>query len=470
MADITKYMDKTPLYVPFVTGYKRTKTANGIKEQPNAIMKRYYSSIDAELYFGNEYVEDVCDIQWSLNQQNLPIFGFNSYTADEIHVGSRLISGTFSIRFTSPNYLFRILETAAKQNAFYGQSSYVIPTHDRILGEVSGALDDSVRGTVAGTNTKELWPQTFDIDIVYGKPARGLTEVHVVLEGVRIINLVSGASSSNPTPLTETYQFVAKDMKTLDGSAPSKQDPMNSFQDKLTTKNNQSNSKNSPLFNPTQQNQNKKDSPGSNKQGESTSDASDLSYDDIPSYNGSPSVVINNNKPNFSGVDASKSFENYSDLDFLGRCGVAFANVGKETMPTEPRGEIGMVKPSGWHTARYDDLIEGKYLYNRCHLIAFMLAGENANRKNLITGTRSLNVDGMLPYESQVKDYIDKTGNHVLYRVTPVFSGSELVARGVQMEAQSVEDNGEGLQFNVFCYNVQPGVKIDYATGNSERS
>ena len=467
MADITKYMDKTPLYVPFVTGYKRTKTANGIKEQPNAIMKRYYSSIDAELYFGNEYVEDVCDIQWSLNQQNLPIFGFNSYTADEIHVGSRLISGTFSIRFTSPNYLFKLLEIAAKQNAFYNQSSYIIPTHDRVLGEVTGALDDSVRGVVAGTNTKELWPETFDIDIVYGKPARGLDEVHVVLEGVRIINLVSGASSSNPTPLTETYQFVAKDMKTLDGNAPEKQPPSSAPRSDLPSKASkkvQNSNDNSSLFNPAQSKRS-----SSKKTDKQESDASDFSSGDIPPYSGSPSVILNGNKPNFSGVDSSKPFENYSDLDFLGRCGVAFANVGKETMPTEPRGEIGMVKPSGWHTARYDDLIEGKYLYNRCHLIAFMLAGENANKKNLITGTRSLNVDGMLPYESQVKDYIDKTGNHVLYRVTPVFSGSELVARGVQIEAQSVEDNGAGLQFNVFCYNVQPGVKIDYATGNSER-
>lgn len=216
MANATNYMDKTPLYVPFVTGYKRTKTAKGLKETPQALLKRYYSSIDAELYFGNEYVEDVSDIQWSLEQQSLPIFGFNSYTADEIHVGSRLISGTFSIRFTSPNYLFKLLEEASKQNAIYNMNSYIVPTHDRVLGEVSGAIDNTMKGEVAGTNREELWPQTFDIDIVYGKPARGLNEVHVVLEGVRILGVVSGASSSNPTPLTETYQFVAKDIKTLD--------------------------------------------------------------------------------------------------------------------------------------------------------------------------------------------------------------------------------------------------------------
>lgn len=209
-------MDKTPLYTPFVTGYKRTKTADGIKEAPYAIMKRYYSSIDAELYFNNEYVEDVSDIAYTVEQQSLPIYGFNSYTADEIHIGSRLISGTFSIRFTSPNYLFKLLEIAAAQNAFYRQSEYVIPNHDRILGEVHAALDKTVKGEVAGNNFKELWPQTFDIDIVYGKPARGLREVHVVLEGVRIISAATGASVSNPTPLTETYQFVAKDIKTID--------------------------------------------------------------------------------------------------------------------------------------------------------------------------------------------------------------------------------------------------------------
>lgn len=200
------------------------------------------------------------------------------------------------------------------------------------------------------------------------------------------------------------------------------------------------------------------------------SDVSDnLSVSDRPQYNGTPYVILNNNRPSFENVDSSKSFEDYSELDSLGRCGVAFANVGKEIMPTEKRGEIGMIKPTGWHTARYDDLIEDKYLYNRCHLIAFMLAGENANPKNLITGTRYLNVEGMLPFEDKVKSYVVKTGNHVLYRVTPVFVGDELVARGVQLEAQSVEDMGKGLQFNVYCYNVQPGIEIDYATGKSKR-
>ena len=144
--------------------------------------------------------------------------------------------------------------------------------------------------------------------------------------------------------------------------------------------------------------------------------------------------------------------------------------IGTELMPTEARGEIGMVKPTGWHTVRYDDLVDGKYLYNRCHLIGYQLTGENANEMNLITGTRYLNVDGMLPFENQVADYVEETGNHVLYRVTPHFTGLELVARGVQIEARSVEDNGEGVCFNVYCYNVQPGVEIDYLTGESRRA
>ena len=154
-------------------------------------------------------------------------------------------------------------------------------------------------------------------------------------------------------------------------------------------------------------------------------------------------------------------------FDLLGRCGPAEACVGQELMPTEERGAIGMVKPSGWHTVRYDGVVDGKYLYNRCHLIGYQLTGENANERNLITGTRYLNVEGMLPFENQVADYVEETGNHVLYRSTPVFKGLELVARGVQIEAWSVEDGGAGVCFNVYCYNVQPGVEIDYATGES---
>lgn len=191
--------------------------------------------------------------------------------------------------------------------------------------------------------------------------------------------------------------------------------------------------------------------------------------DDMASlvYQGEPYVVINDNNPDFTETDmTTASFESYGELDGLGRCTTAYANIGKDLMPTEKRGSIGEVKPTGWQTAKYDN-VDGKYLYNRCHLIGYQLTGENANAKNLITGTRYLNVDGMLPFENMVADYIKETNNHVLYRVTPVFSGDNLVASGVQMEAKSVEDNGDGILFNVYCFNAQPGIAIDYATGNS---
>ena len=187
----------------------------------------------------------------------------------------------------------------------------------------------------------------------------------------------------------------------------------------------------------------------------------------IPEFSNVPYVVINENEPNFNEKDyTTNPFENYSDLDNFGRCGVAYANICQEIMPTEERGEIGMIKPSGWHTVKYD-FINGKYLYNRCHLIGFQLAGENANEKNLITGTRYLNVEGMLPFEDKVAEYVKKTNNHVLYRVTPIFQGENLIANGVQMEAYSVEDNGSGIKFNIYVYNNQPGVMIDYKTGES---
>lgn len=192
-----------------------------------------------------------------------------------------------------------------------------------------------------------------------------------------------------------------------------------------------------------------------------------VSIDAIPAYDGKAYVAINNNEPFFTDSDmTTTAFENYSDLDSLGRCGVAYANICKEIMPTEKRGKIGMIKPSGWHTVKYD-VIKDRYLYNRCHLIGYQLAGENANPKNLITGTRYLNVEGMLPFENLVADYVNNTGNHVLYRVTPMFSGSNLVANGVLIEAKSVEDNGGGILFNVYCYNVQPGIGINYENGDS---
>ena len=192
-----------------------------------------------------------------------------------------------------------------------------------------------------------------------------------------------------------------------------------------------------------------------------------ISLDEIPAYSGAAYITLNNNVPYFTDDElTTEPFERYSPLDRFGRCGVAYANICKEIMPTEERGKIGQIQPSGWHTVRYD-FVDGKYLYNRCHLIAHQLAGEDANEKNLITGTRYMNKQGMYDFENKVADYVTYTGNHVLYRVTPIFDSDNLVANGVQIEAQSVEDGGVGLSFNVFCYNVQPGVTIDYATGDS---
>ena len=209
----------------------------------------------------------------------------------------------------------------------------------------------------------------------------------------------------------------------------------------------------------------------SKKAGNSGAAASVSAQTDMASfaYDGKPYVVINDNDPDFTDADmTTTSFESYGELDGLGRCTTAFANIGKDLMPAEKRGSIGEVKPTGWQMAKYDN-VDGKYLYNRCHLIGYQLTGENANAKNLITGTRYLNVDGMLPFENMVADYIKETGNHVLYRVTPVFSGDNLVASGVHMEAESVEDNGDGILFNVYCFNAQPGIAIDYATGDSHQ-
>ncbi len=199
----------------------------------------------------------------------------------------------------------------------------------------------------------------------------------------------------------------------------------------------------------------------------SAQQAPSVALNDIPPYSGQPYVVIADHVPNFTDEEKqSHGFEDYSPLDELGRCGVAFACIDPSTMPDEERGNISSIKPSGWHSVKYDS-ISGGSLYNRCHLIGWQLAGENANKLNLITGTRYLNVDGMLPFENMVADYVKETGNHVLYRVTPIYDGDNLVANGVQMEAYSIEDNGEGIMFHVFCYNVQPGIEIDYATGES---
>lgn len=194
-----------------------------------------------------------------------------------------------------------------------------------------------------------------------------------------------------------------------------------------------------------------------------------ISYD-IPDYTGNMSIVINNNEPMFDEkLKNTNSFESYSRLDSLNRCGVAIANIGIDLMPTEKREIIGMIKPSGWHTIKYD-IINDKYLYNRCHLIGYQLTGENANDKNLITCTRQMNTIGMLEYENMVANYIKDTKNHVLYRATPIFEDNNLIAKGIVLEALSVEDNGKGIKFNVFIYNVQDGIEIDYLTGESRLS
>lgn len=202
---------------------------------------------------------------------------------------------------------------------------------------------------------------------------------------------------------------------------------------------------------------------------QSTSDYVNYDLSNIPDYDGKAYVELNDNVPEFSKSEKtySESFEEYGKLDSLGRCTYAVSCIGKDLMPTEKRGSIGSVKPSGWHISKYD-FVDGKYLYNRCHLIGYQLTAENANERNLITGTRYLNVEGMLPFENDVADYIEITNNHVYYKVTPIFEGNNLVANGVQMQAYSVEDNGQGISFNVYCYNVQPGVAIDYATGDNQ--
>lgn len=209
-----------------------------------------------------------------------------------------------------------------------------------------------------------------------------------------------------------------------------------------------------------------------NEQSEQSAEKTDgfLLIDNIPEYSGNSYVVINDNNPLFSEDDLiTTSFEIYSSLDELGRCGVAYVNVGTDLMPTKERGSIQHIKPSGWISVKYDN-VDGKSLYNRCHLIGYQLSAENANRENLITGTRYMNVEGMLPFENMIADYVKETKNHVLYRVTPIFEEDNLLASGVQMEGYSVEDRGEGICFNVYAYNIQPGIKIDYLAGDSHLS
>lgn len=196
-----------------------------------------------------------------------------------------------------------------------------------------------------------------------------------------------------------------------------------------------------------------------------TSDEFD--FDAIPKFDDEPYVIINDNVPDFDKSDyTTQSYETYGELDELGRCTSCISCIGTDLMPTEKRESIGSIKPTGWHSDKYAN-IDSHYLYNRCHLIGYQLTAENANERNLITGTRYLNVSGMLPFEDEIAEYVKATGNHVLYRVTPLFKGNELVARGVHMEGSSVEDNGKSISFNIYCYNNQPGIKIDYKTGES---
>ena len=199
-----------------------------------------------------------------------------------------------------------------------------------------------------------------------------------------------------------------------------------------------------------------------------TKEVVSYNIDEIPNYSGEPYVILNDNEPEFSESEITiDAFEKYSKLDYLDRCGVAFANVSVDTMSREERGSIGMIKPSGWHTVKYD-IVDGKYLYNRCHLIGYQLTGENANEKNLITCTRYMNTVGMLQFENQVAEYVKETNNHVLYRATPIYDGDNLLSSGVQLEAYSIEDNGVGIKFNVFVYNVQDGIDINYSNGESK--
>lgn len=271
-----------------------------------------------------------------------------------------------------------------------------------------------------------------------------------------ILVLVSGFSGGDSEDVTETTTGIAE--TTLENQITENETvdiTDNSVVEKTTEK-----SEDKTTEKETQK-VNKPDSVGD--------DSSKAVLSDIPEHSGRPYVVINGNIPSFNKYElTTKGYETYASLDSAGRCGGAVASCGREIMPAvnEERGSISAVKPSGWVQAQYD-CVSGKYLYNRCHLIGWQLSAENANKRNLITGTRYMNTEGMLPFENMVADYIRETNNHVAYRVTPIYDGSDLVARGVQMEAYSVEDSGEGICFNVFCYNVQPGVKIDYSTGRS---
>jgi len=283
-----------------------------------------------------------------------------------------------------------------------------------------------------------------------------------------LLLIVSGCTSFSDTSrqVSESNDTQAETTEELT-SESDKTEELTSESDKIEEKTSEENAT-EEFSEETTENVNTNEYKGANSDGKSEADSDDnlVCY---PEYIGDAYVELNDNIPLFSDEEkkSTTAFEEYSDLDKLGRCGVAFANICPELMPTEERGEIGNVKPSGWHTVKYPEIIEDNYLYNRSHLIAYSLAGENANEKNLITGTRYLNQETMQIFELRVLDYVRDSGNHVLYRVTPVFEADNLLASGVQMEAWSVEDSGKGICFNVYCYNVQPGIDINYATGDS---
>ena len=270
-------------------------------------------------------------------------------------------------------------------------------------------------------------------------------------------NLDSGGSSYSESQIDDSNSSVTIDNNSSDtngGTTSSKVSSTESSKDNFT------NSKPTDTSKPTESS--KPSSVGSGT-------AKPVELSSIPAYSGKAYITVNNNKPSFSSSElTTKGYEKYSKLDSLNRCGAALASCGKEIMPgaDEKRGSISSIYPSGWNQAKYDG-ISGGWLWNRCHLIGWQLSAENANRENLITGTRYMNISGMLPIENMVADYIKETGNHVAYRVTPIYDGNNLVCSGVQMEAYSIEDKGEGIEFNVYCYNVQPGIKINYADGSS---
>lgn len=284
---------------------------------------------------------------------------------------------------------------------------------------------------------------------------------HSLVHYITILALIVtlGLTACGQTPPPDTQQTDPIATETTTSGTTNTTETSETAQD--TENDNQSANPENKSATQNQENTNTPDSPALNTNQPTFQPA------DIPAYSGDAYIAVNNNVPYFTPEEMStSSYETYGVLDDLGRCTTCVASVGKDLMPTEERGNIGSVKPTGWHTVKYD-FVDGKYLYNRCHLIGYQLTAENANEKNLITGTRYLNIEGMLPFENMVADYVKETGNHVMYRVTPIFSGDNLLADGVLMEGKSVEDDGDGVLFCVFAYNVQPGVIIDYATGDS---